>query len=55
MGTGKILKDVVNYIHEATDAMTAAEYVSFLTDLFFELDEERRKLEWDGEEYEDCE
>lgn len=50
---GAKLKDVLNYIHDTTEEMNADEYVNFLAELFFELDEERRKIEWDGEEYED--
>lgn len=47
-----MLKSVLGYIHETTSEMDTKQYVTFLEELFFELDEERRKLEWDGEEYE---
>ena len=48
--TKQALKLTMAYVHEVSREMDCSQYIEYLEELFFELDEERRKLEW-REEY----
>lgn len=51
--TKQALKLTMDYVHEVSKEMDCEQYIAYLEELFFELDEERRKLEWreEPEEY----
>lgn len=44
--TKQALKLTMGYVHEVGKEMDCNQYIEYLEELFFELDEERRKLEW---------
>lgn len=53
--TKQALKLAMDYVHEVSKEMDCNRYIEFLEELSFDIDEERRKLEWQDEHYEENE